>query len=297
MAYYFWRTTGNALRTPYAVYEETYGAFPYMAWQHLKNEPVYRHQIMRELEVNQVMLSYQIFLKPVGHMSRIFAAVGFFFGPILLLSFGALAFALPYGFSLRHLSGRARALLWILLSFAVGTEMAIFYSPHYSAPATCVILALMLLAIKRVRQWNRSGLFLSRAVFAACVGAFALHAAAAPLHIPYNRFSTYTWYDFFAQYGSTWFTRAHTQAQLKDLPGDHLVIVHYAPDHPPFPEWVYNDADIDHAKIVWARDMGVAKNHQLLDYFKDRQAWLLEADEKPPKLSPYNPENVARFEH
>ena len=52
--------------------------------------------------------------------------------------------------------------------------MAIFYSPHYSAPVTCVILALMLLAIKRVRQSSRPGLFLMRAVFAACVGAFVI---------------------------------------------------------------------------------------------------------------------------
>jgi hypothetical protein len=297
LGYYFWRTTGNALRTPYAVYEQTYGAFPYMAWQHTMQKPVYRHQIMRELEVNQVALSYQIFLKPVGQMSRILAALGFFFGPILLLSFGALAFALPHGFSLRHLSGRTRALLWILLTFAAGSEMAIFYSPHYSAPATCVILALILLAIKRIRQWHKSGLFLSRAVFAACVVAFALHAAAAPLHIPYNRFSTYGWYDFFAQYGNTWFTRAQTQAELKNISGNHLVVVHYAPDHPPFPEWVYNDAEVDHARIVWARDMGAEKNRELLDYFKDRRAWLLEADDKPPRLSPYSPENSAGFEH
>ena len=73
-----------------------------MAWQHAMHEPVYRHQIMRELEVNQVMLSYQIFLKPVGQMSRILAALGFFLGPILILPFAALSVALPYGFSLRH---------------------------------------------------------------------------------------------------------------------------------------------------------------------------------------------------
>ena len=115
LGYYFWRTTGNALRTPYAVYEQTYGAIPYMAWQHTRPEPVYRHQIMRELEIGQVMLSYRIFLMPVGHMSRIFAAVGFFFGPILILPFAALCFALPYGFGWRQLSARARTLLWILL--------------------------------------------------------------------------------------------------------------------------------------------------------------------------------------
>jgi hypothetical protein len=48
---------------------------------------------------------------------------------------------------------------------------------------------------------------------------------------------------------------------------------------------VYNDADIDHSRVVWARDMDSAENQQLLDYFKDRKGWLLEADEEPPRLS------------
>jgi hypothetical protein len=33
--------------------------------------------------------------------------------------------------------------------------------------------------------------------------------------------------------------------------------------------------------------MGVEKNQELLRYYKDRRAWLLEADEIPPKLSAY----------
>jgi len=34
--------------------------------------------------------------------------------------------------------------------------------------------------------------------------------------------------------------------------------------------------------VVWARDMGPEKNRELLDYYKDRRAWLVEPDEKPP---------------
>ena len=33
-----------------------------------------------------------------------------------------------------------------------------FYNPHYSAPATCVILALVLLALRQLRHWNPSGI-------------------------------------------------------------------------------------------------------------------------------------------
>ena len=54
-------------------------------------------------------------------------------------------------------------------------------------------------------------------------------------------------------------------------------------------EWVYNNADIDDSKIVWAREMGDPYDKELLAYFKDRRIWLLEADQSPRKLQPFIP--------
>ncbi len=50
-----------------------------------------------------------------------------------------------------------------------------------------------------------------------------------------------------------------------------------------FEEWVYNGADIDASRVVWARDLG-AENKKLLRYYPDRTAWLLEPDSRPPRL-------------
>jgi hypothetical protein len=75
--------------------------------------------------------------------------------------------------------------------------------------------------------------------------------------------------------------------RLENTPGQHLIIVRYGRSHQSDPEWVYNAAEIDAAKVVWARDMGEQNNQELLQYFKDRNVWLLEPDESPPKLSPY----------
>ena len=75
--------------------------------------------------------------------------------------------------------------------------------------------------------------------------------------------------------------------ELQHLPGEQLVIVHYGPRHDVDWEWVYNAADIDQAKVIWARDMGDDKNQELLRYFPGRRVWLLNGDDSPPRLSPY----------
>jgi hypothetical protein len=81
--------------------------------------------------------------------------------------------------------------------------------------------------------------------------------------------------------------RAALLAHLDSLPERQLVFVRYKPDHNTLIEWVYNIANIDNSKVVWARDMGQTENEELLRYYKDRRSWPLEPDEKSPKLSPY----------
>jgi hypothetical protein len=81
--------------------------------------------------------------------------------------------------------------------------------------------------------------------------------------------------------------------QLQAMPGEHLVVARYADGHDSHWEWVYNAADIDAAKIVWAREMSPEQNRHLLEYFADRRVWLLEADEKPPRLHEHRGANGA----
>jgi hypothetical protein len=63
--------------------------------------------------------------------------------------------------------------------------------------------------------------------------------------------------------------------------------VRYGADHQLGIDWVYNEANIDAAKVIWARDMGPAENKELIDYFPDRHVWLLEADNTPLALASY----------
>jgi hypothetical protein len=65
--------------------------------------------------------------------------------------------------------------------------------------------------------------------------------------------------------------------------------VRYSDDHNIHDEWVYNGADIDGAKVIWARELGEEQNAKLFAYFKDRQIWLVEPDVDNTEIRPYTP--------
>ena len=77
--------------------------------------------------------------------------------------------------------------------------------------------------------------------------------------------------------------------ELARVPGQLLVFVRYSPQHIFQDEWVYNGADIDASRIVWARDLGQVENEKLLRYYPGRVALLLEPDFRQPRLSEYKP--------
>jgi hypothetical protein len=70
--------------------------------------------------------------------------------------------------------------------------------------------------------------------------------------------------------------------------GKHLVIVAYPARDVPSEEWVYNEADIDNSRIVWARDMGYLQNLDLLEHYPDRQIWYVNRGDPTARLVPYD---------
>jgi hypothetical protein len=81
--------------------------------------------------------------------------------------------------------------------------------------------------------------------------------------------------------------RIAVNRQVEAIPGKLLMFVRYYPQHHFQEEWIYNRADIDASRVVWARDLGALENEKLRAYFPDRSAWLLEPDFRPPRLIPY----------
>jgi hypothetical protein len=78
--------------------------------------------------------------------------------------------------------------------------------------------------------------------------------------------------------------------KLQHTSGKHLVMVRYEKhNHNIHDEWVYNGAEIDNAKVLWARELGPEQNGKLLAYFKDRKIWLVTPDADTIYLEPYTP--------
>lgn len=293
MGYYFWRVTGNPLRMPYQVERRTYAVVPLFLSQQkvVRKEPVYYSNAMRQLYIEGEPKLYAVARTPIGFVyvqsKKILFFWLFYIGPVLTLPFVMLLFILPYGFSWRDLKEPTQFIVATLVCCAIGMAAEIFFEPHYAAPLAGLTLVIVLMAIRSLRSWRprgrSTGRFLARAIPVICIVMFVMRAGAAALHRPLPEDNAPAWW----QQSPPSFGRAEIDGELQPMSGHQLVIVRYGPQHNPFEEWVYNDADIDHSKVVWAREMGPTENEELVKYFRDRHVWLLEADAHPPRLSQY----------
>jgi hypothetical protein len=178
---------------------------------------------------------------------------------------------------------RYACVLAAILLFSLGTNFYPYFYSHYIAAITCLFILISVAGLERLNAWNelaaRILLFLCAAHFLFWYGVHfsrdeQLYAAMTP-------FETSDTINHGDPQG-----RIAIRRQLDAVPGRQLVFVRYGPQHR-FQEWVHNAADIDGARIVWARDLGPEENQKLLRYYRDRTAWLLEPDAHPPLLHPY----------
>jgi hypothetical protein len=296
MGYYFWRTTGSLWDPPHFLNAYIYN-HPYFPWQAPRTEPPYHHAVMQDFYHNNVMGTYLESRSIIGlakmDLAKLLELWSFYLGPALTVPLLlALAF-LPYGFSWKDVSEETRLLLLTCGAVTAASMLPITFLPHFLAPVACAALALVLHALRHIRsqQWRGqpTGLFISRAVPLVCILMLALRVGAKPLHLPEpDRWLAPAAFPTWCTLAPTNLERAATLAELQQNPGRQLAVVRYGPHHDIlYHEWVYNEADIDQAKVAWARDMGSAQNKELVDYFRDRHVWLVEADNTPPKVSPY----------
>jgi hypothetical protein len=281
MGFYNLRVTGSPLRMPYMVHDAIYSMVPFLLWQHPRPELTYHHEIIRNHHVRK--LAYYMEQQSVQGFAR--ASVEkvkdlwrFYQGyPGLRLALTLPLLMLPWVMRDRW----PRFALLIGGIFVAGLSMETWLHPHYAAPVMGLGFALVLQAMRHLRLWRWRGRAMGRlVVWTICILTVTSFIMAFAEQIQKKS----------SGWGSE---RARILAQLKEDGRRHLVLVRYGTLDVPYErgyrEWVYNDADIDAAEVVWAREMDTAQNRKLIEYFKGRDVWLVEVDQydSPPKLMPY----------
>ncbi len=274
MGYYNWRLTGNPLLFPHTLNVRTYHTAPIFVWGHVRPPLQYNNQQFVDFYTDWEHEEYPGTLRGARNASWLkltrYSTTFFWMG--LLLALPGLPFAL-----------RDRRIRLLVITFFLGVAglfTVTWSNPHYAAPLTCVIFALIAQSIRHLRTMRIGGRPIGIALSWAIVALLAMDTGSAVAHRSCDSLSWTCQGDP---------SRAAIQKKLENTPGKHLVIVRYEQDHNIHDEWVFNGAEIDTAKVLWARELTVEQNEQLFAYFKDRQIWLAAPDTDNTTLQPYSP--------
>ena len=274
IGYYNWRLTGNALLMPHVLNTRTYHTTPLFLWEHNKPARTYNNQQFEDFYNGWEREDYQTTWKDVmGVTAEKVARLGVvLFWPGVLFLLPALPFALR---------DRRMRLLDVTFFVCVGGVFVVIWSaPHYAAPITCVVYALLAQSVRHLRtmKWKARpvGVALSRALVILLVLSTGINVA--------RRSCDPLWWTCTGDP-----SRVAVMKQLLGRPEKHLIMVRYSEDHNIHDEWVYNGADIDGSKVIWARELDKEQNAKLFAYFKDRHIWLVEPDTDNTEIQPYSP--------
>jgi hypothetical protein len=275
MGYYNYRVAGDAFRLPYQIHEQTYAGTPLFIWQSPPPEPFYRHEVLRELYMTYGLSIYQEHRSPLGFVRKMAKSLYIlFFEAVNILAIPLIGtFTVLTTWAWRNCW--ARRVLLILAVFIAGLTVQTFAWLHYVAP---IIGLNYFFVVKSFRLWlwhnRRIGMMMLWIVpMLSCLALAKTASDTMRLR------SSVPWP---AQ-------RADLVRQLEATNDKHVILVRYGRNHLVTNEWVYNEAGIEAAKVVFARHMDQRQDCRLLDYFRNRRMWLLDVDlgESLPELKPY----------
>ncbi len=273
MAYYNRRLTGNAFLFPHTLNSRTYRSMGLFLWDHPK-EPIQYHNEQFEdfyngWEREDYQNTWQDVWKVSAEKVTRSGSTYFWWGALLLLP------GLPFVFFDR----RMRVPILIFLLGTAGFLALIWSMPHYAATLTCVIFLLLVQAMRHLRTIRLGGRPLGLALSWAVIFLLATDVG---YKVQRHVCDHLEW----TCQGDP--SRAAIGRKLSNTPGKHLIMVRYGEDHNLHDEWVYNGAEIDTAKVLWARELEPTQNAKLFAYFKDRQIWLVEPDTDNTELIRYS---------
>ena len=272
MGFYNWRTTGNPLLFPYTLNLRTYVTAPIFLWQQAKPALHYNNQPFEDFYNGWERTDYHPNEAGIQSVSLLkwtrLNSVFFWPAAVLLLP----------GFAMVFRDKRVRFLLLVFLIVVPGIFVAVWSNPHYAAPLACVIFALLVQSVRHLRALRIFGRPIGAGLSRAIILLLAIQIVN---DVRARRCDELDW-----TCGGDSSRQAILQ-RLSNLPGKHLIVVRYEADHNIHDEWVFNGAEIDGAKVLWARELDPEQNAALVAYFRDRSIWLVDPEVDNLELTPY----------
>ena len=273
MGYYNWRLTGNALLFPHTLNERTYEHIPPFFWQSPLPEKHYNNarleEFFNEWEPEEYTRSWSAYWEVTK--TKTYRIASAFLWPGLLLALPGL----PFAFRDKKLR-----VLWLTTGLVfIAIYIVVWSNSHYAAPVTCLVYALFVQSLRHLRTMHSGKFEWGKALARACVVALVLDTAVAAAH---RECDPLYWTCTGDQ------SRTLVLQELQAEPGKHLVMVRYNNDDLSIhDEWVFNGADIDGSKVVWARELDKTQNDKLFTYYKDRKIWLATTQDGHLVFRPY----------
>jgi hypothetical protein len=274
MAFYNHSLTGHALLFPNALNVRSYHTAPMFLFQKIKPMLHYNNQQFEDFYNGWEREEYDHSWESIKCLSwlksvRFFSAYAWW-GTLLAIPALWLTFR----------DRRMRLPVIALVLVAAATFAVVWSNAHYAAPATCIVILLYLQSLRHLRlmqwkNWRWGAAFASASVL--------LLLANTTTAVMRKECDAFYW----TCDGDI--SRLTIQRKLESLPGKHLVMVRYGDDHNIHDDWVYNGAEIDSAKVVWAREIDGEQDGKLFAYFQDRKVWLVTPDIDNTYLEPYTP--------
>jgi len=276
IAYYNVKVTGNAFTLTHAMWDRQYMTTSLFCCDRPEVSHVYLNQQFDVMYNHWARNEYPRHWSDIKALTteKIEDFITFFLGSSLAIPFVAAPWVL--------FDRRTRLVLIFSLS-AVAMFSVVWFFPHYAAPFVPLLFALVVQMLRHLRRWiHRSspiGVGLTRATVLMSL-IFFTSCAVTTLRQPKGELTLGLGYE------PRW-DRQEISERLDRTPVQHLVIVRYSGHHRVHQDWVFNAADIDNSKIVWAREIPQIGMQPLLDYYKNRQIWLITPDDDPRNLRPY----------
>jgi hypothetical protein len=277
MGLYNYSTTGHVLELPYTVHNRQYAVPPqfYVLPERPRPWPEYHHDVLRQYWVNWCRDQWV-----ASRHNPLVVVPGFLRSMSFFYSFW---FAVLVGASVRAIgSPKLRRAIAIVAVLLIVLLLEVGIQPHYFAPAVGALAVMATYGLRWLYVHSRRCgavvllfvLLMWKRDAVAILDASRDHRLA---RLPDTNLT------------SANLVRPQVLQRLARRGRHHIVIVRYGPTHDVGKDFdvVYNHADIDASDVIWARDMGATKNRELIDFYPDRECWLLNPDVKPWSLTPY----------